>query len=659
MIGMWFSNCRSRGSVASCVLALAVGTTALIWPAASAQASPDRAFELSKIVVRSSLLPAVKVVTTHEIAAGTFAIEVSTSDAPATLAAIRADPATVWAEYDTPMYSTSIASPLVAAMPRAMPRAMPLLNTPNDPQVPSQFALNKIGASGAWARTHGSASIRVAVLDSGVDVTHPDLVGKVDMIAGCGLYPSSQDDRKHGTEVAGIIAATPNNGLDMAGIGWDTRILSVRVLTSGVGSAADVAMGIRCAADNGVDIMNLSLQGAFSQAVADAIVYAQAKGALIVAAAGNAVGYGIDPTIPQFPADQPGVMGIASTDSTDSLAYYSYRGPWVDLAAPGDYVTALAPGGGTTVVRGTSFSAPYVAGAAALIKAAFPGITSAGIKKRLENTATPIPGTGTDFLHGRLQIDAALAAPLNGYWTASAQGNVTPFNDYLKFGDVTPPVNQPVVGAAGTPSKLGYWLAAQDGGVFSFGDAAFYGSAGGMHLNKPIVGMAATPTGNGYWLVASDGGIFSFGDAAFQGSTGATKLNKLIVGMATTPTGNGYWLVASDGGIFAFGDAHFFGSMGALKLNKPVVGMASTPTGNGYWMVASDGGIFSFGDATFLGSTGDISLNQPVVAMKNTPSGHGYWMVAADGGVFSFGDAPFYGASPNFGGTNPIVALII
>ena len=635
---------QTRRVWAISVIAFAAVASCFQGVASAAESSDRRAL----IVVRShsELLPRLFPGQLRQISADTFSIDVALAAATVTLAEIKADPGTVWAEFDTPMYSSMAPQP-------------PLPNTPNDPQVPNQFALTKIGASGAWARTHGSASIRVAVLDSGVDLSHPDLVGKVDVIPGCGLDPSAQDDRKHGTEVSGIIAANTDNNLDMAGIGWDTRILSVRVLTSGIGSAADVAAGVRCAADNGAKILNLSLQGAFSQSVADAIVYAQSKGALIVAAAGNAVGYGIDPTVPQFPANQAGVMGTASTDSNDELAYYSYRGPWVDIAAPGDYVTALAPGGGTTVVRGTSFSAPYVAGAAALVAAAFPGITADGIKRRLELSATPIAGTGTNFLHGRLQIDAALAAPIGGYWTASALGNVTPFADYGLHGNAPNPLVKPIVGGASTPTKLGYWLVASDGGIFSFGDAQFHGSAGGIKLNKPIVGMAATPTGNGYWLVASDGGVFSYGDAAFFGSTGAITLNKPIVGMSGTPTGNGYWLVASDGGMFAFGGAQFFGSMGAVVLNKPVVGMAASATGNGYWLVASDGGVFSFGDATFLGSTGDISLNQPVVAMKSTPSGNGYWMVAADGGVFSFGDAAFFGASPRISTANSIVALIV
>ncbi len=254
------------------------------------------------------------------------------------------------------------------------------------------------------------------------------------------------------------------------------------------------------------------------------------------------------------------------------------------------------------------------------------------------------PATNGTGRHVNIQGES-----FDGYDIVTATGAVDALGDAPDNGDVTTPLNKPIVGVSATPDGGGYWLVASDGGIFSFGDAQFYGSTGAIHLNKPIVGIAATPDGGGYWLVASDGGIFSFGDAQFYGSTGAIHLNKPIVGMASTPDGGGYWLVASDGGIFSFGDAQFYGSTGAIHLNKPIVGMATTADGGGYWLVASDGGIFAFGDADFYGSTGGIHLNEPIVGMAATPDGGGYWMVAADGGIFSFGDAPFFGSDTGHG----------
>jgi hypothetical protein len=232
-----------------------------------------------------------------------------------------------------------------------------------------------------------------------------------------------------------------------------------------------------------------------------------------------------------------------------------------------------------------------------------------------------------------------------GYYQVTSQGAVGHAGDAAYYGEITTPLNKPIVAIAPTGDDGGYWLVGADGGVFSFGDAGFYGSTGGIRLNKPIVGMTADGSrgAHGYWFVASDGGIFSYGSAQFFGSTGAIRLNKPIVGMAATADGGGYWLVASDGGIFAYGDAHFFGSTGGLVLNKSIVGMVPTPDDGGYWLVASDGGIFAYGDARFFGSTGSIKLVQPIVGMAAMPDGGGYWLSAADGGLFNYGTAPFYG----------------
>ena len=237
----------------------------------------------------------------------------------------------------------------------------------------------------------------------------------------------------------------------------------------------------------------------------------------------------------------------------------------------------------------------------------------------------------------------AIAPPSTapGYWVASRDGTVSAGGHSAPL-PVFAPQTSPVVGITSTPDGGGYWLVTSAGGVFPYGDAAFYGSAGNLHLNRPIVAMARTPDGKGYWLVASDGGVFAFGDAAFHGSAGGLQLNQPIVGMAADAATGGYWLVASDGGIFAF-QAPFYGSAGALHLNQPIDGMASTADGQGYWLVAADGGVFAFGDATFHGSTGNLHLTSPIAGMATDVATGGYWIVAADGTVYAF-DAPFLGS---------------
>ncbi len=253
------------------------------------------------------------------------------------------------------------------------------------------------------------------------------------------------------------------------------------------------------------------------------------------------------------------------------------------------------------------------------------------------------------------QSAAGATTSVPAYRLVTSTGIVQNFGGVGGYGELSGPLNQPVVGEATTRDGGGFWMVAADGGIFSFGDAVFHGSTGALHLNKPVVGMAADPTTTGYWLVASDGGIFSFG-APFHGSTGGYHLNEPVVGMAPTPDGGGYWLVASDGGIFSFGDAHFYGSTGGYHLNEPVVGMAPTPDGGGYWLVASDGGVFSFGDAHYYGSGAAHPAPQPIVGIAAAPAGNGYWMVDAAGLVLNFGGAGYFGSDPN-GAPGPVVAI--
>ncbi len=198
------------------------------------------------------------------------------------------------------------------------------------------------------------------------------------------------------------------------------------------------------------------------------------------------------------------------------------------------------------------------------------------------------------------------------------------------------------VGLAATQDGQGYWEATASGQVLAFGDAPYFGSMSGVALRKPIVGIDATPDGQGYWLVAGDGGVFAFGSAKFCGSAGGMRLDAPVVGMATTPDGLGYSLVAADGGVFSYGDAKFLGSAAEFHLSAPVVAINATSIG-AYRLIGSDGGVFDFGTSVFEGSLAGIALSRPVVASDTTNDGGGYWMAGADGGIFALGDAGFFG----------------
>ncbi len=540
------------------------------------------------------------------------------------------------------------------------------------PSFGGQVELRSVGASEAWDITRGSADVIVAVLDTRIETSppHRDLVGK--LVEGRSFVPDpscagSTSARDHGTVAAGLIAAQPFNGGDIAGLGWDTRVMPVEVLNDcGSGTTSSVAAGIRFAADAGADIVNLSLTGSSQDpAVSAALAYARSKGLLVVAAAGNQAS-----ATKVWPAADLGVVAVAATglpgtSGEDRIARFSNFGTWVDIAAPGEDVIGLrrvggstSPFDGTTRASGTSFAAPIVAAAAALVMAHDPSLSAEQVAARLAQSAAQIPGSGSQFLWGRLDVATALAEPPAGYRLVARDGGLFTFGDAPFAGSAAGSATAAITGGAAHVSGRGYWLAGSDGRVHPFGSVPSLGSATTQPSGKPVVDIAAAPGGDGYWLATSDGRILPFGTAANLGSKAGSVLNQPIVGMAAAQRGDGYWLLARDGGIFSFGDARFHGSTGGIRLNQPIVGMAPTPSGDGYWLVASDGGIFSFGDARFHGSTGGIRLNQPIVGMAPTPSGGGYWLVASDGGIFSFGDAAFLGSTGGTTLNEPIVGML-
>ncbi|MDQ3757931.1 MAG: S8 family serine peptidase [Actinomycetota bacterium] len=573
---------------------------------------------------------------------GVWRARVPRGRAEVALARMRGDRRVVWAERDG---------------------TVRVATTPNDPCFDEpqeecfhvdQWGMQRVNAPAAWDLTHGSNAVTVAVLDTGVNRFHPDLLGKVVAATNHTDSPSTEDLVGHGTHVAGIIAANTDDATGVAGLGWNTTIRSIKVLDdSGAGDFSDVAAGIREAVVAGARVVNMSFAGdTLSMAIRDAVAQARAAGLVVVAATGNGAG-----TERTYPAAHDGVIGVVATDREDGVPAFANRGPWASIGAPGvGIVSTWKTGYG--VEDGTSMAAPHVSAAAALVFAANPELTGDQVRARLGESALRVPATGTAFQWGRLDVLGALRGSVPGYWMVARDGGIFSFGAAGYHGSAGgTPLLSPVVAMAATPTKRGYWLVTSDGGAFAYGDARFSGSLGTVKLNAAILGIEAHPSGTGYWMVGSDGGVFTFGDARFHGSTGNIRLNQPIVGMASTPTGKGYWMVARDGGIFAFGDARFRGSTGSIVLNQPVVGMAPTPTGRGYWLVASDGGIFAFGDARFHGSTGAIRLNQPIVGMRPTPTGNGYWLVARDGGIFAFGDAAFMGS---MGGTplnQPIVGM--
>ena len=302
---------------------------------------------------------------------------------------------------------------------------------PDDPGFSAQWGHARVHSADAWDVSTGSSDVIIAILDSGIDEGHPDLVDKI--VAGYDFVDGDSDPHDlngHGTHVAGIAAATTNNGVGIAGTSWGARLMPIRVLDgAGNGAIADITEGIVWAYQHGARIINLSLGGTvFSQAMQDAITAAWEDDVLVVAAMGNSRGDG-NPV--NYPAAMNHVLAVSATTNSDTYAFYSQFGGHCDLAAPGGEMSYYHDPAGiystmptypvymTTQglfftnydrVHGTSQAAPFVSGAAALILSIAPGLTPDAVQSLLEANALDLGPTGwdQDYGWGLLQIDTAL-----------------------------------------------------------------------------------------------------------------------------------------------------------------------------------------------------------------------------------------------------------
>ncbi|MEU4603787.1 S8 family serine peptidase [Kribbella sp. NPDC023972] len=295
-----------------------------------------------------------------------------------------------------------------------------------------QAPLNTVRVPQAWDLSKTTGNQIVAVLDTGVDAGHPDLVGR--LVPGYNATSPNRgpiDDNGHGTMTLGIIAAAANNAIGVAGVGWAAKAMPVKVLASdGAGYDVDIAEGIRWAADHGAKVINMSLGGPEDNPVLhDAVKYAVSKGAVVVAAAGND---GND--VVQFPASYAEVIAVGATNAGGALTSFSSYGDWVDLAAPGwdilsTGVRSMTPAGYEPYwyCTGTSCSAPIVAGVAALVKNKWPTFTPAQVAQRLKLLSRDAGPRGIDPYYGAGIVDAYAA--LGGKWTTDFPVNPPDGND--------------------------------------------------------------------------------------------------------------------------------------------------------------------------------------------------------------------------------------
>ncbi|MFP4225950.1 MAG: S8 family serine peptidase [Desulfobacterales bacterium] len=332
------------------------------------------------------------------------------------------------------------------------------LQSPNDEHYPLQWHYPLINLPEAWEISRGSQDVKIAVIDTGVIVDHPDLAGKItadsyDFISdpdramdgdGIDSNPNDPGDDTqgdtsfHGTHVAGTAAADTDNDTGVAGTAWNCRIMAIRTLgKGGSGTTYDSLQGVRYAAglendagttpDEPADIINLSLGGgSFSQTEQDVLAQARAAGVIIIAAAGNSA-----ENAPSYPAAYDGVISVSAVDINANPAPYSNFGDTIDVAAPGGdfssdlngdgYVDGVLSTGGDnsdgkvqkvyTFFQGTSMAAPHMAGVAALMKSVRPDLTPNDLDGFLQSGAIvrDLGPAGRDERYGYGLIDASLA----------------------------------------------------------------------------------------------------------------------------------------------------------------------------------------------------------------------------------------------------------
>ncbi len=329
-----------------------------------------------------------------------------------------------------PSYGLAISPPTTSSPPTSSVGAFP-----NVPYYGggNEWNLNAVNAPESWAQGFTGNGIVVAVIDTGVDSDHPDLVnqiwvnrnevaangldddhnGYVDDVSGwdfVGNDNNANDGNGHGTHVAGIVAAD-NNGFGATGVAPDATIMPIRVLDSnGYGSAPGIAAGIRYAAQYGADIINLSLGGAFSSAIQSAIQYAQSLDVLVVVASGNE--YASTPSYPaRFSASMSNVISVGAHNSANGIASFSNDvgvSGAVQVDAPGVNTYSTYINGGYVTFSGTSMAAPHVAGLAALALSANNGLTAGQLRSAIVN-GTDRAISGSDSQGG---INAALTVAL-------------------------------------------------------------------------------------------------------------------------------------------------------------------------------------------------------------------------------------------------------
>jgi len=517
--------------------------------------------------------------------------------------------------------------------------------TPNDTHFNKQWGHTRIKSPAAWDITTGSAGITIAIIDTGIDEGHPDLASKI--VAGydfVGGDSNPHDLNGHGTHCAGIAAAVTNNAQGGAGMDWNARIMPVRVLNEeGSGWNSDITDGIYWAYQHGADVLSLSLGGiSYSQSMQNAVNAAHAAGSLVVAAMGNCrIGCRIgghdyvNPT--SYPAAYNNVMAVAATGPSDSYASYSQYGPHCDIAAPGGdmgyyhdpagiystmptydvYMTTSASYyKNYDYVNGTSQATPYVAGLAALIRAADPALTPHQVQTLIQTTADDLGSAGWDqtYGHGRINAYAALQAYAvpdapTLYSISNPDGNGDYFVDWSSVAEAA-----------------GYTLQEDDNASFNSPTTRYTGANSQYQIAGQGAGIwhyrvrASNSAGNSPWSSAQSVGVVPAAPVLAPISN-SSHADAYQTSWSAVPGAYGYTLEEDDNGSFSSPVTRYAGT--ALQYN-----VTGQPGGDWYYRVhaynAAGDSLWSNTRAT---TVDPAALDSPILNPIDNADGDGDYLV--------------------------------
>jgi thermitase len=475
-----------------------------------------------------------------------------------------------------------------------------------------QWDLPQISAPAAWSITTGSASVTVAVIDSGVDGTHPDLSAK--MVPGWNVVDNNSntsDVTGHGTTVAGVVAPSTNNGIGVAGVCWGCAIMPIRLFDSGGFVAVSaVASGITWAADHGAKVANISYAVTGSSTVSSAAQYFQGKGGVVVAASGDNGAYTSTP-------DDPYIITVGATaDSTNTIYSWSATGPSIDLVAPGCVYTTL-PGNSYGSGCGTSYSAPIVAGVAALMFSVNPALSPSEVTNILKQTATDLGAPGCDTTYGCGLVNALAAV------TAAAGGGSTKTNTTTALSSSLDP---------STPGQLVTFTATVSPstatGTVTFKDGSTTLGTGTLSSGRATFSTSSLVAG-GHSITASYGGSTSYNASTSAiltetlNSTSKTNTTTAL-GSSLNPSSSGQTVTftATVSPSTATGTVTFFDGSTSLGSGTLSSGRATLSTAS---LTAVTHSITaSYGGNTSYNGSGSAILLQTVNIVSSTKGHKGH-----------------------------------